>query len=211
MKVIAVLNQKGGSGKTTISTNLARALQLPDMNVLLIDSDRQGSASDWGAARENQPVPVVAISRPTIERDIKAISNKKDYTVIDGTPLLQDMAVSAIKAADLILIPVQPSPYDLWSASDLVDLVKQRIEITEGKLKVAFVISRAIRGTKISNDVIDVLSGYNLPVLKSRTHQRVIYPVSAARGETVFDENPSCDAAMEVGEIADEVIDILRD
>ena len=210
MKVIAVLNQKGGSGKTTIATNLARALQLPDMNVLLIDSDRQGSASDWGAASDNQPVPVVSIVRPTIERDIKAISHQKDYIVIDGTPQLQDMAVSAIKSADFILIPVQPSPYDFWSASDLVDMVKQRIEITEGKLKAAFVISRAIRGTKISNDVIDVLSEYRLPILQGRTHQRVIYPSSAANGRTVFDENPLGDAAREISEIAKEVIDICR-
>ena len=64
MKVIAVLNQKGGSGKTTIATHLARALQLDGADVLLVDSDPQGSARDWAAVREDQPVPVVGIDRP---------------------------------------------------------------------------------------------------------------------------------------------------
>ena len=71
MHVIAVLNQKGGSGKTTIATHLARALQLDGDGVLLIDSDPQGSARDWAAVREDQPVTVVGIDRPTIERDPK--------------------------------------------------------------------------------------------------------------------------------------------
>jgi len=67
--------------------------------------------------------------------------------VIDG-PQAADLALSAIKAADFILIPVQPSPYDIWAASDLVDLIKQRIEITDGRLQAAFVVSRVIKGTR---------------------------------------------------------------
>ena len=85
MHVIAVLNQKGGSGKTTIATHLARALQLDGDGVLLIDSDPQGSARDWAAVREDQPVTVVGIDRPTIERDLKQIA-RKDFVVIDGAP-----------------------------------------------------------------------------------------------------------------------------
>ena|SRR5437660_433783 len=78
MQVIAVLNQKGGSGKTTIATHLARALQLDGHDVLLVDSDPQGSARDWAAVREDQPVPVVGLDRPTIDRDLKSIARKGD-------------------------------------------------------------------------------------------------------------------------------------
>ena len=85
MRVIAVLNQKGGSGKTTIATHLARSLQLDGDSVLLVDSDPQGSARDWAAVREEQPVTVVGIDRPTIERDLKHIA-RKDFVVIDGAP-----------------------------------------------------------------------------------------------------------------------------
>ncbi|MCB5946003.1 ParA family partition ATPase [Acidocella sp. KAb 2-4] len=208
MKVIAVLNQKGGSGKTTIATHLARALQIAGADVLLVDSDPQGSARDWAAVREDQPLTVVGIDRPTIERDLKNIA-RKDFVVIDGAPQAADLAISAIKAADIVLIPVQPSPYDIWAASDLVDLVKQRIEVTDGKLQAAFVVSRAIKGTRIGAEVTEALNGYGLPILQARITQRVSYPGTAAVGVTVLDTEPNGDAAQEIQALAAEVKGML--
>lgn len=204
MKVIAVLNQKGGSGKTTIATHLARALQLAGADVLLVDSDPQGSARDWAAVREDQPLTVVGIDRPTIDRDLKQVA-RKDYVVIDGAPQAADLAVSAIKAADFVLIPVQPSPYDIWATADLVELVKQRIEVTDGRLQAAFVVSRAIKGTRIGGEVAEALTGYGLPILESRITQRVIYPGTAAAGTTVMEADPDSDAAAEVYALANEI------
>ena len=204
MYVIAVLNQKGGSGKTTIATHLARALQLDGEGVLLVDSDPQGSARDWAAVREEQPVTVVGIDRPTIERDLRHIA-RKDFVVIDGAPQAADLAVSALKAADFVLIPVQPSPYDIWATAELVDLVKQRIELTDGRLQAAFVVSRAIKGTKIGGEVAEALAGYDLPVLGTRITQRVIYPTTAAAGTTVLDSDPAGDAAAEVRALSTEL------
>ncbi|MCR8493923.1 ParA family partition ATPase [Brucella anthropi] len=209
MHVIAVLNQKGGAGKTTIATHLARALQIGGADVLLIDSDPQGSARDWAAVREEQPLSVVGIDRPTIERDLKNIA-RKDFVVIDGAPQAADLAVSAIKAANFILIPVQPSPYDIWATADLVDLVKQRIEVTDGKLRAAFVVSRAIKGTKIGSEITEALNGYGLPVLATRITQRVGYPGSAAAGSTVLDLEPDSEAAREIIALADEVKQFLN-
>ena len=209
MKVIAVLNQKGGSGKTTIATHLARALQLQGSSVLLVDSDKQGSARDWSAVNESNPVTVIGLDRPTLDRDLKNISDK-DFVVIDGSPQATDLAVSAIKAADFVLIPVQPSPYDIWATSDLVDLVKQRIEMTDNKLKSAFVVSRAIKNTRISGEVSEVLTEYGLPVLDAKIVQRIAYPNSAAIGKTVFEtESKSSDAVAEMNALATEVISYL--
>jgi len=205
MKVIAVLNQKGGSGKTTIATHLARALQLSGADVLLVDSDPQGSARDWAAVRDDQPLTVVGIDRPTIDRDVKNVARKVDFVVIDGAPQAADLAVSAIKAADFVLIPVQPSPYDIWAAADLVELVKQRIEVTDGRLKAAFVVSRAIKGTRIGGEITEALSGYGLPILESRITQRVSYPGTAAAGTTVLETEPDGDAAAEVMALANEI------
>ncbi len=204
MKVIAVLNQKGGSGKTTIATHLARALQLAGADVLLVDSDPQGSARDWAAVREDQPLTVVGIDRPTIDRDLKQVA-RKDFVVIDGAPQAADLAVSAIKAADFVLIPVQPSPYDIWATADLVDLVKQRIEVTDGRLQAAFVVSRAIKGSRIGGEVTEALAGYGLPILASRITQRVSYPGTAAAGTTVMESEPDSDAAAEVHALATEI------
>lgn len=204
MHVIAVLNQKGGAGKTTIATHLARALQLDGADVLLVDSDPQGSARDWAAVREDQLLTVVGIDRPTIDRDLKHVA-RKDWVVIDGAPQAADLAVSAIKAAGLVLIPVQPSPYDIWATADLVELVRQRIEVTDGRLRAAFVVSRAIRGTRIGAEVADALQGYGLPVLTARITQRVAYPSTAAAGTTVLDADPEGDGAAEIRALAAEV------
>ena len=210
MKVIAVLNQKGGSGKTTIATHLARALQLQGSSVLLVDSDKQGSARDWSAVDESNPVTVIGLDRPTLDRDLKNISDK-DFVVIDGSPQATDLAVSAIKAADFVLIPVQPSPYDIWATSDLVDLVKQRIEMTDNKLKSAFVVSRAIKNTKIGTEVSEVLTEYGLPVLDAKIVQRIAYPNSAAIGKTVFEtESKNSDAVAEMNALATEVKSYLE-
>lgn len=209
MHVIAVLNQKGGAGKTTIATHLARALQLGGADVLLVDSDPQGSARDWAAVRETQEVTVVGIDRPTIDRDLKNIA-RKDFVVIDGAPQASDLAVSAIKAASLVLIPVQPSPYDIWATADLVDLIKQRIEVTDGGLIAAFVISRAIKGTKIGGEIRDALTGYGLPILETNVTQRVSYPSTAAEGTTVLDSEPDSAAAQEILSLTAEIKDLLK-
>lgn len=100
-------------------------------------------------------------------RDLKSIA-PVDFVIIDGAPQAADLAVWAIKACDFALIPVQPSPYDIWTTSDLVDLVKQRIEITDGKLQARLrrLASNHRNEHRQGNDRI--LEGYELPVLQSR-------------------------------------------
>lgn len=210
MKTIAVLNQKGGAGKTTIATHLATALQHAGHSVLLIDSDPQGSARDWAAVREDHPISVVGMDRPTIERDVKSLA-PVDFIIIDGAPQASDLAVSAIKASDFILIPVQPSPYDIWATAELVDLVKQRIEITDGKLQAAFIVSRAITGSNIGKEVAGILEDYDLPVLTTKIHQRVDYPGTAASGSTVIEDFPRSEGAREMMELSAEIEGLLSE
>ena len=209
-KIIAVLNQKGGAGKTTLSTNLARALQLDGDKVLLIDSDPQGSARDWNAAGNGELLPVVGLDRPTLAKDIQAIQDNQDWLIIDGAPQIAELAVAAIKCADMILIPVQPSPYDVWACEDLVDIIKTRQEVTNGKPKAAFIISRVIKNTQLSKEIGEALEGYGLPVFKNFTSQRVIYPKSAATGSTVLDAEGATDAAAEIRAIAQELKEFLN-
>ena len=207
--VIAVLNQKGGSGKTTIATNLAHALKRDGYTVLLIDSDPQGSARDWNEASGGNIIPVVGLDRETLAKDLQAISQGYDWIVIDGAPQIAKLSAAAVKAADLVLIPVQPSPYDIWACADLVDIIAARREVTNGKPKAAFVISRAIKNTKLSGEINQALSDYGLPVLKAGTTQRVVYPTTAAEGLTVF-SNPSSDAAREINTLKKEVLEVLK-
>jgi len=183
--VIAVLNQKGGSGKTTIATNIGVSLQNDGLNVLLVDSDPQGSLRDWNEENEGKVIPVIGLDRPTLDQDLKAVKPGRDIVIIDGAAKLAKLTAVAVKAADFVLIPVQPSPYDVWACGDLVDWIKERQAITDGKPAAAFVVSRAIKNTKLGREVFDALKGYELPIMKSMTTSKVMYPTSASTGETV--------------------------
>ena len=209
-KVLAVLNQKGGSGKTTIAVNLAHAFQLQGNEVLLVDADPQGTARDWSDNSEEGACPVIGIDRESLSRDLPNVAQPYDWVVVDGPPQLAGISAAAVRVADVVLIPVQPSPYDIWSCADLVDILDARRTVTDGLPHAAFVVSRAITNTKLSNQVSEALEAYGLPVLASRTTQRVAYPTTAAIGGTVFSE-PGSSAAREIEAIREEVEAMLND
>ncbi len=205
MPIIAILNPKGGSGKTTITTNLSRALHERGHKVLIVDSDPQGSARDWHAADENNPLPLVALDRANNVKSLAEVARAYDFVVIDGAAKLEDMIAATIKIADVVLIPVTPSPYDLWAAADLVDFIKARREITDGKPKASFIISRAIAGTRLGDEISGALADHELHVFDTHIVQRQAYPQTASEGGTVF-ESRNTDAMREINALADEVL-----
>ena len=208
-QIIALLNQKGGCGKTTIAINLAHAFQNKGYKTLLVDNDPQGSARDWNELNEGQLIPVVGLDRESLPKDIDAVKNAYDIVIIDGAPSIAKLSVAAVKIADFVLIPVQPSPWDIWATADLVDIVKARQEITDHKPKVAFIISRLIKNTKLAKEVTTALKQYDLPILKSYTTQRTTYPTTASEGQTIYCGYPNA-AIEEIDNIRDEIIGMLN-
>lgn len=208
MTIIAVLNQKGGAGKTTIATNLARAFQLDNKSVLLVDSDPQGSLRDWNESNEGKLIPVIGLDRETLPKDLEAVKQGYDVIIIDGAPQIARLSAAAVKAADFVLIPVQPSPYDVWACADLVETIKTRQEVANGRPEAAFVISRSIKNTKLGGEVFTALNDYQLPILKNGTTQRVVYPTTAAEGKTVLDSNNGA-AIKEIQNIKKELEEVL--
>ncbi|MFK3740936.1 ParA family partition ATPase [Massilia sp. TN1-12] len=209
MKVIAFLNQKGGVGKTTLAIGIATFLSRLGHRVLLIDADPQGSALDWAAARQGDPIfPVVGLPRPTIHREIDQIGADYDFVVIDGPPRVTDLARSAIMAADLVVVPVQPSPYDVWAAEEIIKLIEEA-RIYKEKLKAVFTVNRKIANTAIGRDVGEILGQYALPTLNSTVTQRVIFAEAAAEGKAVFEIDAEGPATLEMAELTREIQEAL--
>ena len=208
MTIISILNPKGGSGKTTLATNLARSLQEYG-TVLIVDSDPQGSARDWHAANEKNPLPIVALDRPENLRTLNTIAAPYEFVIIDGAAKLEKMMAATIKQSDIVLIPLQPSPYDLWAVADLVEFIKARQEITDGKPQAAFVITRAIQGTKLDKEIKIAVAEYEIGILETQIMQRQVYPQTAAEGQTVFDSNNS-DAKKEISALTAEIVKFIK-
>jgi chromosome partitioning protein len=129
--------------------------------------------------------------------------------VIDGPPRVYEVARSAIISSDLVVIPVQPSPYDVWAVKEIVDLIREATVFKES-LKAVFVINRKIVNTAIGRDVVDALSEYQYPVLKSQVCQRVGFAESAANGQTVFEVEPTSTAAHEIEALVKEIQELVQ-
>lgn len=206
--IIGILNQKGGVGKTTLAVNLAAALQRQGGRVLLIDADPQGSALDWAAARDGAPLfSVVGLPRATVHKEIGIIGQGYDHIVIDGPPRVTDLARSAIMASDIVMIPVQPSPYDIWAADEVVKLIGEA-RVYKENLKCVFTVNRKIANTAIGRDVGEALAAYSLPILKAFVTQRVVFAEAVAQGKSVFEVDQEGQAAKEVQAVLDELMEV---
>ena len=214
-KIIAVLSEKGGPGKTSTSTNVSSCLKVRHgLKVLLVDYDPQGSASSWAASRdkgEDDPgvIPVVSIGA-NLARDLPAIAGGYDVVVIDGKPALDALMTAALKVADLVIIPVQPSPYDIWATEPTINLIKERQELADGRPLAAILVSQAIPGTRLAGEIRAHLKSYELPVLDAQTCKRQAYIKGVAAGESVMDLPANDPARQEIEAVTTAVLALLE-
>ena len=208
--IFGILNQKGGVGKTTLSVNLAAALAHQGYRVLLIDADPQGSSLDWAAARKDEPLfSVVGLPRATLHKEMAAIGHGYDHIIIDGPPRVTDLARSAIMASDVIVIPVQPSPYDIWAAEEVIKLIDEA-KIFKENIKSCFVVNRKIANTAIGRDVKEALSTYPVHVLESSIIQRVVFAEAVVQGKAVYEIESGKSAALEINSVLNELLEYAK-
>ncbi|MBA3843784.1 MAG: AAA family ATPase [Actinobacteria bacterium] len=203
MLIVAVLQQKGGSGKTTIAINLAAAAHLEGKRALVVDMDRQASAFDWSAARQDgsslDGLAVVKADKAIALPRFKEIVRGYDVVFLDGPPRLGEITQSAAVAADLALMPIQPGPFDFWAVAETLESLDQadrvREQLGRAPVRRAFVVNRATARSKLAREAEGAVSDAG-GVLLGVLHQRLAYPEAAGRGEAVVTTG-AMEAALE--------------
>jgi len=211
--IVALLNQKGGVGKTTLALHLAGEWAREGKRVTLIDADPQGSALDWSEQRAREGIPrlfgVFGLARDTLHREAPDLARDADHVVIDGPPRIAGLMRSALLAADLVLVPAQPSPFDGWASGEMLKLIDEA-RIFRPQLVARFVLNRCPIRTIIARETAQALAENDPPVLAARIGQRVAFADAARSGRLVAELDEASIAAREIAAFAREVEGLAR-
>lgn len=184
--VTAVINQKGGAGKTTLAMNLAAGLARRQQTVL-VDLDPQGSARQWASlGSEAFPAPVKQIVGPWDARSLHQGFKNYRHVVLDCPPSLDSHASqAALRACDVALIPVLPSPVDLWASLRLPEEIEAARKDNPG-LRAYIVLNQLEPKSAISSAMHHALADFGMPVLAATIRRRAIYRGAALEGVSVY-------------------------
>lgn len=197
--IVAFINQKGGVGKTTLALNLAGEWAGKGKRVTLIDADPQGSALDWSQQRSRK-----GMARNTLHREAPELARDADHIVIDGPPRVAGLMRSALLAADLVLIPVQPSPFDGWASAEMLALVAEA-RIYRPELTARFVLNRCAARTVLARETAEALADHDPPALAATIGQRVAFAAAAQSGRLVCELEDATAAAGEITALTHEI------
>lgn len=213
-KIIPVVNQKGGPGKTTVAVQVAAVLARRGFKVMLVDADPQGTATRWVAsAEEGRRLPLavsgLAAAGAMLHREVRQYVSDYDAIVIDCPPAVDSpIPKSALLVADLALVPVIPAPSNLWATQPIVELIQQ-VQALNESLKAMLVVNQLGSG-KIMADSSECLGKLGLPVARSYLRHRVAHMEAMALGGVVHDTGPSgVKAAKELDALVDEIAALL--
>lgn len=205
MNIIAVMNQKGGSGKTTLALHLARGLQLEGKRVEILDLDRQRSATKWGekAKRFERSGPTVTAGTvadlEAMDADVVVVDTAGDFRA-DA----QGQAMAILKLCSLVVVPVLPTPLDVDGAEDLLHALTAAQEAGVMKAKVVVVLNKSTR-SRLTAQAREALGRYGHPLLVTSLADRVAYAEELGYGGTAFDRRKSDKARIEITQLITEI------
>lgn len=207
MAVITVAQQKGGAGKTTLAANLAVALAAT-RRVAVLDIDPQKSLTRWHTLRSaRDPAPAALafsdLSGWRLAAELERLRREYDVVLVDSAPHVDSDARRAIRGADLVVVPVQPSPPDIWAAEGTLKLA------AEEKRPACLVLNRVAGGTKLREVVDRELHGRGLVALPSVLGNRTAFSLAFAQGLGVTEWAPKTVAAAELQALADALMRIV--
>jgi len=204
--VITVAQQKGGTGKTTLAANIAAAL-VPGQRVALIDIDPQRTLIRWHALRMARPVPAPAIdcfdvAGWRLAAELARLRRSHDLVVIDSPPQVDTDAKLAVRGADIVLVPVQPSPPDVWAAEATLKLAADEHRTAR------LVLNRVPVASRLRDAVRADIVARGLPALRSELGNRTGIALAFAEGLGVVEAEPRSPAADEMRAVLAELQDI---
>ncbi len=215
-KIIAVANQKGGTGKTTLAMTLSGTLGRRGHRVLVVDADPQGSATRWAAsAPDSTPFPAavsgLSAAGAKVHREVKKYVEDYDFIVIDCPPAADSpVPMSALMIADLALVPVIPSPPDLWAAVGIRQVIANVRESINENLDARLVANMCQTNTEVAREALEVMQDFGIPVAQTKLHHRTAYRQAAAFGGTVHAlGSKAAGAIVEIDEFTDEVLALI--
>ncbi len=186
MKIIALLNEKGGTGKSTVATNLASALHLRGQRVVLVDADPQGTTRDWRSASPDgiDLPPVVALDRPEMLQSLSSI--QADLVIIDTPAKAEKMTAAVVRIAQTALVVIQPSGADIWASAAAVKLIQQKIDVG-GQIDAGFLVNRVSGVSKLSKEVLTGnWNEYGVTILEHSIGNRVAFAQALTDGLSIY-------------------------
>lgn len=207
MKKIAILGQKGGSGKTTIATALAVRAAADGKSVVLFDLDPQGSATRWAERREGDSPAIVSCQIFMLEKMLaKAAEGRADIAIIDTPGKIEQAALEAAKVADLVLIPVRATAFDLDALKELRSL----LAISGDPAAYVVINAAPVQGRRHEDARAVIEQLHHLQVAPIHLAQRNAYSDSIIAGQTVTEYEPKGKAAAEIDALYSLVISITQ-
>lgn len=210
MTIISLVNQKGGVSKSTTAIHLAYWLTIKKKkSVLLVDADAQKSSSQWIGGMEKAIAVSVLQTPDEILEQLPDLNQNYEFVIVDGPASLSESTRAILFRSDIAVIPTQPTGVDLRSASDAMRLVKQAQSVRGGLPKALIFLSRAVKGTKLKEEAITLLSKIpDAQLLKTVIHQKQAIADTSGQSATVWDlpGNPAAESGQEYNKLFKEIL-----